>query len=117
MYTVNQITIMQLATGLESLALTLLPSPRSNPDAVLDRGARMESFGLGGADDRPPLREGLERVQQALSAIDGAEPAAQEVGRMIALLSVHIMGRPPGFAEALGYMAMVAAGQLRRLQG
>ncbi len=120
-------TISTLTDGLESLALTILPSPRENAPAILGEfGPRLASFGLRPADsmDRPPIRLGLIEVESALAALAteaGRGPAGlslnlakSEVTRMIALLSTGIVGEPPGFADVLGFAAMAAAGHLRR---
>ena len=120
--------VKAIAEGFESLALTLLPSPRENAAAILGaNGPRLSAFGLRplSSMDRPPLRDGLIECETAIAkaAVQaGRGPAGlalnlakSETTRMIAMLSAHVLGAPPdAVVAALGVSALVVAGHLRR---
>lgn len=120
-------SINSIADGFESLALTLLPSPRQNAEAILgEYGPRLKSFGLDmpPEQERPPMRKGLIQLESAIADLAqeaGRGPAGlalnlakSEVSRMVAMLSTQIVGLPDGIEVPLGYSALVVAGHLHR---
>lgn len=120
-------SITNLAEGFESLALTLLPSPRQNAEAILgEYGPRLASFGfvVPPEQERPPMRKGLLQLEAALAELaqeTGRGPmglslnlAKSEVTRMVAILSAQIIGLPDGIEVPLSHSAIIVAGHLRR---